>query len=364
VTLLGEVQLVRHYYHCRHCGGGFCPWDAVLGLTSAALSPAAAEIIGLAGVQASFAEASTRTLPKLAGMRVSESTVERATEAAGQRVGAALAAGQTFGAAKDWNWHRDAEGKTCAYVSTDATGVGQQGPGGTAAEGRMALIGMVYNPLPEARPQWANPRGPRPTWQARYLAGLNGLDALGDPLRRQAAQVGMDRAERWIALSDGGSGLEDFFRVHFGRIEVIILDFYHAAEYLGKLAKAWHPQEEEKAEALRATWCHQLKHEGGPAMLQTLQTLDLRGRPAARACYDEVRTYFSNQVHRMDYPTYLAKGWQIGSGPVESACKTVVGQRLKGAGMRWGEDGADAVCHLRALFRSEPSQWEAFWQRN
>ena len=46
---------------------------------------------------------------------------------------------------------------------------------------------------------------------------------------------------------------------------------------------------------------------------------------------------------------------------MESACKTVVGQRLKLAGMRWGEDGAHAVCHLRALYRSEKGQWEAFW---
>jgi hypothetical protein len=60
----------------------------------------------------------------------------------------------------------------------------------------------------------------------------------------------------------------------------------------------------------------------------------------------------------------LAKGWQIGSGPVERACKTVVGQRMKGAGMRWGEAGADAVAHLRALFRGEKGQWEAFWSQN
>ena len=87
----------------------------------------------------------------------------------------------------------------------------------------------------------------------------------------------------------------------------------------------------------------------------------MRGLATVRA---EVFGYFENQVHRMDYPTYRAKGWQIGSGPVESACKTVVGQRLKGAGMRWGEDGADALCHLRALFRSESAQWEAFWGHN
>lgn len=63
----------------------------------------------------------------------------------------------------------------------------------------------------------------------------------------------------------------------------------------------------------------------------------------------------------MDYPKYRANGWMIGSGPVESACKQVVGGRLKGTGMRWGEEGADAVCHLRALFKGEKGQWAAFW---
>ncbi len=57
----------------------------------------------------------------------------------------------------------------------------------------------------------------------------------------------------------------------------------------------------------------------------------------------------------------LAKGWLIGSGPVEAACRQVVGQRMKGSGMRWGAAGADAVCHLRALFRSEKGQWDDYW---
>ena len=78
----------------------------------------------------------------------------------------------------------------------------------------------------------------------------------------------------------------------------------------------------------------------------------------------EVLGYLRSNVHRMDYPTYVANGWLIGSGAVESACKTVVGQRLKLAGMRWGEDGTDAVCHLRALFKSERGQWRDFWERS
>jgi hypothetical protein len=145
----------------------------------------------------------------------------------------------------------------------------------------------------------------------------------------------------------------------------VILDFYHVTEYVGKLAKALHPGQEDAAEAWRQQWCHRLKAEGGGPVLEGLRGLDLRGKSrAAREVHEEVVTYFNNQQSRMDYPSYGARGWQIGSGPVESACKTVVGQRLKGGGMRWGADGADAVCHLRALFRSADRQWEAFWSRN
>ena len=364
LTLLGPIRLRRHYYLCPCCHAGACPRDALLGLRGHDLTPAADEAVCLAGVQASFAEAAERTLLRLAGLRVSESTAERATEAAGGRLAQAQAAGATFGPERPWAWHKDAEGRTCAYVSVDATGVGQQGPGGQAAEGRMAYVGMIDNPVPEERRQWADPRGPRPAWQARYVAQVQPLAALAEPLRRQAGQVGLNRAERWLALSDGGAGLEDFLRSNFPLVEAVILDFYHVAEYLGALAQALHPGREEDAEAWRPAWCSRLKAEGGGPVLAALRALDLKGRPAARAVRREVVTYCENQGHRMDYPSYRAKGWQSGSGPVESACKTVVGPRLKGGGMRWGEDGADAVCHLRALFRSEGGQWEAFWSRN
>ena len=66
----------------------------------------------------------------------------------------------------------------------------------------------------------------------------------------------------------------------------------------------------------------------------------------------------------MQYPESEAEGWQIGRGVVESSCKTVVGQRLQGAGMRWGEDGAHALCPARALSQSEKGQWKTFWTRN
>src|SRR6185437_368603 len=202
-----------------------------------------------------FAEAAEVTLPKMAGLRLAESTVERATEAAGAEVGRRLAAGEVFGRARDWAWHKDAEGKTCAYVAADATGVGQQGEHGSSAEGRMATVAMAYNPVPEARDRRARPDGPPPRFQARYVAGLGGAASLGEPLRRQAAQVGMDRADRWIALTAGGSGLEDWVRANFGRVEAVILDFYHAAEYLGGLARALYPGDEKAREGWLDDWC-------------------------------------------------------------------------------------------------------------
>ena len=315
----------------------------------------------MAGVVGSFAVAAEDVLPRLAGLTLSESTVQRATEAVGRHVERLLADGHAFGPERAWGWHKDAEGRTCAYVSIDATGVPQQGPGGAADDARMATVAMVYNPVPEDHRRWAKPSGARPPWQARYLASLRGQAALGEPLRRQAAQVGMDDAQRWIGLSDGGSGLEDWLGTNFGRLDAVILDFYHASEHLGDLAKALHGAGTEAAVACHARWSHRLKHEGGPVMLDELRGLTPPGGGSAREVWRETVTYFENQGHRMDYPRYRALGWQIGSGPVESACKRVVGQRLKCAGMRWGEVGSDGVCHLRALFLSEKGQWDAFW---
>jgi hypothetical protein len=350
VSAVGEVRYERAYYYCRHCGHGASPTDAALHVAGAELTPAARELVALAGTLSSFAEAAEKVLPKLAGVRVSESTAERTTEAAGAGLGGRLAAGDVFGHAGPWTWSKDATGRTVGYVSLDATGVGIQGPKGSAAEGRMADVGLIFDPGATGRPG-----------RMRALAGLYALDELGPQMRRQAEQVGLDAAEVWVGLTDGGSGLDEFLRVYFPRAE-LVPDFYHAAEHLNELARALHPQDDGAAGELAGRWCHRLKHAGGAAVLAMLEAVDLRGRKAdARERHRLVTGYVRTNLFRMDYPRYRANGWLIGSGHVESACKGVVGLRLKGAGMRWSEPGADAVCHLRALFKSETGQWDAFW---
>jgi hypothetical protein len=59
------------------------------------------------------------------------------------------------------------------------------------------------------------------------------------------------------------------------------------------------------------------------------------------------------------YPAFGAKGWQIGSGPTEATCKTLTA-RLKGSGMRWDADNAEALMALEALTQS--GQWTGYWK--
>jgi hypothetical protein len=358
------VRYARAYYYCRRCGRGSAPFDERVGVSARQLTPAAEQLATLAGAAADSFGKGADLLEEMAGVRLSESTVERATEGAGRRIADLLGRGHTFGRARAWEWNRDAKRRRVAYVSIDATGTRQQGPRGGAAPGRMAYVGAIYNPAPAA---WLLPPGkPPPVMQARYVAGLYPLAEMGPLLRRQAAQVGMEQADLWVALSDGGNGLEAFAQGNFNRADlVVILDFYHAASYLEKLAKALHPRDEGQAARQAEQWCRLLKEEGGATALAVLREWAWPARKSAalRAQWAAVEEYFGNNLHRMEYPEYQAEGWQIGSGVVESACKTVVGQRLKGAGMRWGEEGAHALCHVRALYRSDKGQWQAFWKR-
>src|SRR4029077_16183293 len=101
-SLVGTFPLDRAYYHCRSCGAGTIPWDRTLGLSPQALTPGAKELVCIAGAVDSFAEAADVVLRKMAGLRTSESTVERTSAAVGRDVGRRLAAGETFGAGAPW----------------------------------------------------------------------------------------------------------------------------------------------------------------------------------------------------------------------------------------------------------------------
>ena len=72
--------------------------------------------------------------------------------------------------------------------------------------------------------------------------------------------------------------------------------------------------------------------------------------------------YVRNNVNRMKYPQYRRDGLDIGSGPTEAGCK-IVGQRLKGCGMKWDQPNSRHIAALRALYLSGEGFWDAFFDR-
>ena len=359
MTLLGEAVYERAYYHCSHCHSGHFPTDAEFSLEDKQ-TPGAREVIALMGVLEPFDEAANSALPRLSGLTVSPSTVQRTTEAAGADIATRRMAGETFGPQTPWDWHRDAEENTVAYVGLDATGVRQQGPHAEPVQGKMPWVAVVFNPQPTHQKQ-----SRRREQASRYVSGLMDLDDIGQQLRRECQAVGVGRAERVIALTDGGSGLESCLVKVLGglaQLMTFILDFWHATEHVQEFANVLVGDEEARRTQV-TTWCHRLKHEGGGALLDELEALDLSSLSAAALeGHRSLTGYLRNNKHRMDYPTYVRKGWQIGSGAVESACKSVVALRLKGPGMRWREYGTTALCQLRSLYKSQPDCWRDYWK--
>jgi hypothetical protein len=136
------------------------------------------------------------------------------------------------------------------------------------------------------------------------------------------------------------------------------VDWFHAAERLGGVAKA--AFEETDAQTKWRERVRGLLWEGKVSqVIQSCQILadGSRGREEAR----QAVTYFSNNASRMDYATYRSKGYQIGSGTIESACKQLGIQRMKVPGATWSLEGARLTAKSRAALLS--NQWEMLTAR-
>jgi hypothetical protein len=347
LTVHGEVTVRRAYYYCGRCRQSFLPYDEALGLTDE-ISPGLTPLVCLAGTLLPFADAARDVLKRFAGVRTSASTVLRCTEASGERLRAQQKEGRMVEptqAEPAWTGPREA-GQPAAYVGLDAFSVPMQGPGAGKAEHRMLYTALLYTPDKE---------------HTRYLVDFD-LEALAQQVRWQAQACGVSRVEDLIAVTDGGNGLEEALQRHLAENLTTILDWYHAAEHLCQFAAAWHGGDE----AARQAWEQEAKEilyeQGGDALLRHLRALTLPPRTSAEV-HEALRKllgYFENNRHRTDYPTYRQRGWDIGSGPTEAGCK-IIGERLKGSGMRWVEDGAATVAALRALYVSGGKVWDGFW---
>jgi hypothetical protein len=345
----GEVRLQRAYYYCQRCHRSYCPYDEVMGVDEG-LSPGVRPLVCLAGTLVPFEDAAEDVLRRFANVRLSASTVLRCTEAAGERLHEQLRAGQMVKPTQPepgWSGPRE-QGQPRAYVGLDAFSVPMQEADGTKADHRMLYTALLYTP--DKR-------------QQRYLVDFD-LDALAGQVRSLAKACGVSQVEDLIAVTDGGNGLEEALQRHLADHLVTILDWYHAAQHLHDFAAVLYARDEQAAKK----WAEEAKgilyEEGGDALLEFLSALVLpKGtRTVVREELRKLTGYFENNRHRTDYPSYREQGWDIGSGPTEAGCK-IIGERLKGSGMRWVERGALTVGVLRALYVSSSKLWDGFWEQ-
>ena len=133
---------------------------------------------------------------------------------------------------------------------------------------------------------------------------------------------------------------------------VELIDFYHAAEQLNGAFDAAHGVDSPKAAAQFEKFRHRLRHEPDGVERVIRALVYLRSKYPNRERITQVLGYFRTNRHRMGYADAKARGLPIGSGVVEAACKTLVTERLKRSGMRWGVRGGQAILTLRSLVQS------------
>jgi hypothetical protein len=349
--IFGSFELLRNYYYHEGKNEGHHPADDSLGL-EVGYTPALAKLMSLEGADESTYLKAQRHLEQTGGIVVSARQIQRVV----QRVGSD---------AQRWQ-ERPAQPGSCdasiLYISADGTGVpmvpeelkgrrGKQSDG--TAKTRQVYLGCVFTQHKvdeKGRPIRDND-------STTYVSGFKPIDEFGPTLRQEAIRRGMGDVPKIVVLIDGAHGLENMGELNF-KDSVQIVDFYHAMEHAGEVLEALlgknHPDQKKR----QSHWAKRLLKDKVQWLIDQTRK-ECAGQPQAEAV-EKALGYFVNNVKRMQYGTFRAEGYFIGSGVVEAGCKTVIGGRCKQSGMFWSKTGAENVLALRCINNSR--RLDDYWK--
>jgi len=330
VTLHGEEPIARAYYYCSSCRRGFYPIDEVLGLGRGQCSTYVRALACRFASYLPFALAA-RELELVCGIKLSASSLQRIAKQTGREIG------------REWEdrqrllWEQEPEpaGRVPEQLHVSMDGVMAHVDG----MWREVKLGVCY--------ERADERG---TTRASYYATLANSAQFGQRLRTLAHRAGEPRCRRVAVVADGSDWIWQETAKYFSQ-RVQILDFYHVCEHLYALADARFGEQN----ACRDEWVHQQK---GRLLENGVERVlaDIRGWHPSSPSHQELQrrelAYLSRHAHRMRYGIYREGGYHIGSGVMESSCRWVVQQRMKGSGMRWSAEGAECMLQLRTAWCS------------
>ena len=164
----------------------------------------------------------------------------------------------------------------------------------------------------------------------------------------------------YVGLADGAKDNWTFLE---NLVEISILDFWHASEYLTLASKAVSRSAYEQKQWLEQAR-HDLRHEvnGASNLLQQMEVFRKKRKltKVVKEGLEKAITYFTNHKHQMDYVSYAEDNYPIGSGVTEAACKVITKERLCQSGMKWKIDSAQNTLNIRALSHSD-ERWKQFW---
>lgn len=335
-TLHGLVRVERSYYRCDHCKGTSFPWDGRQGFSKHMWTPRVKELVAALASTLPY-EQTSLLLERTLGLSIEESCAEQIVA----EVGRALRREDAGDIARAVD-AGTAEISICKpkrlYTAMDAAKAHTDG------EWHDVKVAVIYEGvIPEGRSTdiLRNPR---------YIAAQETSEDFGRRVYTKAVQRGYDNAVERVVIGDGAEWIWNEAKNHLSSATRII-DYYHACEHIHGLARVLYGEGCKKGSRWAEFHCNKLRSKGPVSFITALR----RRKPQNKQQAEELRLqlgYFAKYRKYMKYPSYEARGMMIGSGPVESACKIVVAQRLKQAGMRWTREGSDSVLAVRTALLS------------
>ena len=203
-----------------------------------------------------------------------------------------------------------------------------------------------------------------------YAASMAKTEEFGTIARLEAERRQWKQATEVIAIADSGNWIDPLIEREFGAIHQRIADWAHAEEHLNDAARATQGgSATAETTVLAERWTQWLWNGKVNDIIPELRACaEKLGKPEkqdgpehARRVLHQNAGYFEKNKEYMDYPTYRAKGWPIGSGNTESGVK-LFNKRVKGTEQFWQPKGIEAMLSLRALYLSTDDRWSVYWR--
>jgi len=253
--------------------------------------------------------------------------------------------------------------------------------GEKTSQKKMGVVGAVYTVDPYVRtPEQVvaalfrdeqtskPPPRPRPqnkrVWASLEQGGnVSGQRAVFSWMLWEVALRDLDREKLLVCMHDGQESLWEG-RAKYLRHDnsVDILDLLHVTPRLWKAAHVFHAEGSDEAEQFvreRLLRVLQGKAEGVIRGLREMATKrDIKG--SKKTSLNKVCAYLENNLERMRYDEYLAKGLPIATGVIEGACRHLVKDRMERAGMHWTVAGAQAMLDVRSTHVN--GDWDEYQQ--